>query len=312
MYHNLEDYLQQISRYLAVKDGANDILSEIKSHILEKTEAEFGTITEEGVGTVISRHGMPQQVAAKYSGEFEIISPTFKRHLFLYAGTLFIFHSVIALIAILTNISMVLIPFLYIPRMDGWQFLCYLPMALIYDIGLVVLLLYVVTQRKKETRLPWPTLFSLRTGRRELKPPRVAFLVILILVFGSFLCLFILYGTIFFASLNDVSHPVPMFGPSASTYYSALFLAMLGCEVVGYAARFMSRSRWSELIKTAVILLLLQFVWNSPVKADFARIPGLHVEGPVTAILVVFTVLIAVSFLKGLISVIRTQLHKTV
>ena len=301
MYQNLEDYLQEIKHYLAVKDGSGDILSEIKSHILEKTEGEFGKVTEEGVGKIISRYGRPQQIAAKYMEGIEIISPTFKRHLFFYTGILFFCHSAMALFAYLTNTSMLSFPFLYIPKMDGWQILFYLPMAFVYDIGLVVIFLYFLTQRKKETRLPWPKYFSLQASQKELKKPKVVFLIFLILIFGSFLYLFIRHGAIFFASMNDPSNPVPLFGPVASSYYSVLFLAMIGCEVIGYAARFINRSRWLDLIKTSMILFLLQFVWNSPVKADFTKVHGVDMNHVAAAFLLIITVQVAFRFLKNLV-----------
>lgn len=41
MLQNLEHYLNEISQYLAVKD-AGEVREEIKSHILEKTEVDFG------------------------------------------------------------------------------------------------------------------------------------------------------------------------------------------------------------------------------------------------------------------------------
>ena len=205
---------------------------------------------------------------------------------------------------------MLIFPFLYIPKMDGWQILFYLPMAFVYDIGLVVIFLYFVTQSKKETRLPWPKFFSLQTSQKELKKPKVVFLIFLILVFGSFLYLFIRHGTIFFASMNNVAHPVPLFGPNASFYYSGLFIAMLSCEVVAYMLHFITQSRWTELIKTAIVLLLLQFVWNSPVKADFTKIHGLNVEQTAITFLQVFTILIAFRFLKNLIFISQKQLTR--
>ena len=164
MYQNLENYLQEINHYLAVKDGAEEILAEIKSHILEKTEAEFETITEGGISKIISGYGKPQQVAAKYLEGYEIISPTFKRHLFLYTGILFACHLTLALAAFLFHFNMIVFPFLFIPDMDVWQFMFYIPMTIIYDLGLVALFLYIVTQKSKDARLPWPAL-SQYSGR---------------------------------------------------------------------------------------------------------------------------------------------------
>ena len=112
MFQNLENYLDEISHYLPVKDGIEEILAEIKSHILEKTEAEYKTITEDTVGKTISAYGKPQQVAAKYLEGIEIISPTFKRHLFLYTGILFACHFGLTLVAFLFHFSMVGFPFL--------------------------------------------------------------------------------------------------------------------------------------------------------------------------------------------------------
>jgi hypothetical protein len=311
MYQNLENYLQEISHYLAVKDSSGDILSEIRSHILEKTEEEFGKVTEEEVAKIISTYGRPKQVAAKYIEDVEIISPTLKRHLSLYTGILFLCHSALALFAYLTNISMLSFPFLYIPKMDGWQILFYLPMAFVYDIGLVVIFLYFVTQRKKETYLPWPNFFSLRAGQKELKEPKITFLIFLIFFFGLFLYLFIRCGTIFFASMNNPSNPVPLFGPIASSYYSVLFLAMIGCEVIGYAARFINRSRWLELIKTSVILFLLQLVWNSPVNADFINVHGIDTSNIAVAFLIIITIQIVFRFLRNIIIVgYKPLIHK--
>jgi len=307
MYQNLENYLLEISHYLAVKDGAEEILAEIKSHILEKTEAEFEAITEDGISKIIAGYGKPQQIAAKYLEGFEIISPTFKRHLFLYTGILFACHLALTIITFLFHFDMLGFPFLYIPTMDIWQFVFYVPMAFIYDLGLVGIVLYLVTQKNKDVRLPWPKLFSNVESVKEVRKPNILFMAFLILIFSFFLYSFIQFGTIFFASMNNPGNPVPMFGPNASFYYSLLFMAMLGCEVIGYAARFISRSSWLDLIKNFVILILLQFVWNSPVKADFAKIPGIDLSTIAMIFVLIITIVVAFKFIKSLILVVAKQ-----
>ncbi|HVO74762.1 MAG TPA: hypothetical protein VMT35_12110 [Ignavibacteriaceae bacterium] len=298
MFQNLENYLDEINHYLAVSSDAKEILAEIKSHILEKTEAEYKTITEDTVNKIIAGYGKPQQVAAKYLEGFEIISPTFKRHLFLYTGILFACHFGLTLVAFLFQFSMVGFPFLYIPDMNIWQFIFYVPMAFIYDIGLVAIFLYLMTQKKKEIRMPWPRLFA-----KEMKKPKIIFMILLILTFVFFLFTFLKFGTIFFASMNDPSNPTPMFDRSASLYYSLLFLALIACEVIGYALRFVNRSRWLNLIKNFVILILLQFVWNSPVKAEFVKIPGIDLKNNAIALVLIITIVVAFKFLRSLISV---------
>jgi hypothetical protein len=307
MYQNLENYLSEIGHYLAVKEDANEILAEIKSHILDKTESEFGTITEEGISKIISGYGKPRQVAAKYLEGSEIISPTFKRHLFLYTEILFAFHFALSLFAFLFHFDMVGFPFLYIPDMDIWQFLYYIPMAYIYDLGLVGIFLYLVTQKKKDIRLPWPKLFARAGSAKDMKKPNVFVMVLLMLVFSLFLYFFVRTGTMFFTSMNDPGNPVPLFGPNASMYYSILFLAMILCEVIGYAVRYINRSRWIDLIKNSAILVLLQFVWNSPIKPDYAQIPGFDLHNMAVTFVVIITAIVVFKFLKSLILTISGQ-----
>ncbi len=303
MVQNLEKYLEEISHYLAVKDNAREILDEIRSHILEKTEDEFGTITEDAIGKTISAYGTPQQVAAKYLEGVEVISPIIKRHLFLYTAILFSFHVILIIVAFLFHFSMIVFPFLYIPKMDGGLDLFYVPAAFVYDLGLVSIFLYFVTQRKKEFRLPWPKFFANRESVIEMKKPRIAFLSFLIFVYALFITMLLRFGTLFFASMNDLDRPMPLFGPDASIYYSTLFLIMLGCEIVAYAIRFVNRSRWVDLVKNMAILFLLQLIWNSPVKADFVSIPGIDLQVAATAFVFLLTAIVILKFLKSLILV---------
>jgi hypothetical protein len=198
---------------------------------------------------------------------------------------------------------MVGFPFFYIPEMNIWQFILYVPMAFIYDLGLVVIFLYLMTQKKREIRMPWPRLLGKRVFVKEMKKPKIIFMVLLIFAFVFFLSTYLKFGTIFFASMNDPINPTPMFDRSASQYYSLIFLAMMACEVIGYALRFVNRSRWLNLIKNFVILILLQFVWNSPVKAEFARIPGIDLKNMEMTFVLLITIIIVFRFLRSLISV---------
>jgi hypothetical protein len=310
MYNNLDNYLDKISHYLAVKDDAQEILAEIQSHILEKTEAEFGTITEDTVGKKISDYGKPQQIAARYLEGIEIISPIFRRHLFLYTGILFACHFGLTLVAFLFHFSMVGFPFFYIPDMNMWQFIFYVPTAFIYDLGLVTIFLYIVTQKNKDAYLPWPKLFTKVKSSTEMKKPKIILMVLSIFIFVFFLFTFLRFGTVFFASMNNPRNPVPMFDQNASLYYSLLLLAMMACEVIGYAARFISLSRWIDLIKNFVILILLQFVWHSPVKANFTKIPGLDLNNGAMALVLIITIVVAFKFLRSLISIGIQQFTK--
>lgn len=78
MFKKLEIYLDEISHYLTTSKEKEEISSEIKSHILEKAEQEFGEITENTLERVIAAYGSPRQVAEKYMDDSQIIAPVFK------------------------------------------------------------------------------------------------------------------------------------------------------------------------------------------------------------------------------------------
>ncbi len=92
MYEKLDAYLEEIDHYLAVESGGEEILSEIRSHILEKAERQFGELTEESIEQTIADYGAPKDVAEKYLEGFHIIAPSYRKYLFRYTTILFIFH----------------------------------------------------------------------------------------------------------------------------------------------------------------------------------------------------------------------------
>jgi len=305
---NLDSYLEDISHYLAVKDGGQEILAEIRSHILEKAEAESGGTTEESIAKVIAAFGRPQDIAAKYMEGQAIISPTFKKHLFLYTGILFAFHFGLTLVALISKQSFVVLPFFYIPRMDSLEALFYLPMTIIYDFGLVGIFLFYLTQKKREAALPWPKALKTARASTEMKSPRIISLILLVLAFGALLYSRIRYGTIFFFS-PKLGQPQPLLDPASSGFISSLFVAMLGCETAAYALRFYSRSWWINLAKNAAILLLLTTVWNSPVEPQFHPGAGLDMKSAAVAFVTLLIVLAALDFIKSLAHISRRYLR---
>jgi hypothetical protein len=58
------------------------MLSEIGSHILEKTEQEYGQVTEASLSKVIAAYGPARRVAEKYLDGRPVIAPVY--HLYLF------------------------------------------------------------------------------------------------------------------------------------------------------------------------------------------------------------------------------------
>jgi hypothetical protein len=304
MHENLEKYLKEISHYLAVKQGAEEILAEIRSHILEKAERESGGVTAESLDKTIAAYGRPRDVASQYMDGDEIISPTFRKHLFRYTAMLFAIHFVLTVLAVSFRTSIVAIPFFFIPKMSALWAVLYLFMALVYDFGVVALILYIVTQRNGDVRLPWFGIRLARRGESGLKKPRPAVLAMLVAFFGVLLYLFLRYHTLFFYSVN-FSRPESLLNPAGSVFFSILFLAAFACDIVGYWIRFLFNTAWVTLVQHAIVLLILWIAWNSPIKPEYRTVPGVDLSLVGGGFVLFFIILSVFGFLRSIVRLTR-------
>ncbi len=319
MYKKLEDYLEQINSYLVVKEGREEILSEIRGHILEKAESEYGKITEHSLGKIVAYYGRPKKVAEQYLEGYQIISPSFKKYLFLYTGILFAIHFGLTMITFFFGSSSIMvIPFLYIPRMGFIELLSYLPMAYIYDFGLVCFFLYFITQSKKDIKLPWPRLklSAPRIPEKRRIQPRIIFLMLMLIGFCLVVSAYIRFHTLFFVSL-DFKSPESLLNLEASKWYSLFLITIIACEIIGYSFRFFTQSEWVPLIINAFYLVLVWIIFNNPIENAYVGIQGpdldfvdSFVKGIGGFVLIVFIVCAAIDFFKSLLSIVRKAMTK--
>jgi hypothetical protein len=305
MHEPLESYLEEIRRYLAGTEGVDEILDEIRSHLLEKTEAEHGAVDDASLAAVIAAYGTPRAVAAQYLDGGSIIDPVYRRHVFRYLGYLFGFHLLLVAIAFLTGGSFYVIPIFYVPRMDPLTALIYVPMAFVYDCGLIALFFYLVSRRGLE-----PNLIRSRRRRRRrwgtLRPPRVLGLVGLLAVFGVASYFYVRYHTVFFYTRN-FEPPVSLLDPTASLVYSGLFVAALACETLCYALRFVNNSPLIRILRDVAIMLLLWAAWIVPIRPQLRPVPGIEGFPTMTAILGMIIIIVVLRFLKDLALVTRMR-----
>jgi hypothetical protein len=314
MHKKLEDYLEQINSYLVVKEGREEILSEIRGHILEKAENEYGEITADSLDKIIAQYGRPKKVAEQYLEGYQIISPSFKKYLFLYTGLLFAVHFSLTMITFFFGSSSIMVfPFLYIPKMGFIELLSYLPMAFIHDFGLVCFFLYFITQSKKDIKLPWPRLkiSAPRIPEKKRVQPKIIYLILMLMGFCLVVFAYIRFHTLFFVSL-DFKSPESLLNPAASKWYSLFLITIIACEIIGYSFRFFTQTEWVPLVINAFYLLLVWIIFNNPIENAYVGIQGIDldfvnslVKGIAGLVLVIFTVSAAIDFLKSLLSIVR-------
>jgi hypothetical protein len=217
---------------------------------------------------------------------------------------LFAVHFILTALAVYFQTSIVAFPFFFIPRMGPFMGLFYLLMALVYDFGLVALLLAFVTQRKEGARLPWPALPLGGRGESGPKRPRVGGLAALLAVLALFIVVFLRYHTLFFYSVN-FSRPSSPLNSAASVFFSLLFIGALACEIIGYSIRFLVNSWWVRLVQNAVVLLIFWVAWNSPIKPEFSPVAGFDLSVAGGVFLVACIVVTALKLLRSIAGVAR-------
>ena len=311
MYEKLKKYLEEISHYLSVSKEKEEILTELQSHILEKAEQEFGEVTEDALERVIDTYGSPKKVAEKYMEDYQIIAPSFKGYLIRYTSIIFAFHFGLIILALIFKTSILAFPFFYIPKFDSFQALFYLPMAFVFDLGLVGIILYFVTQSRKDVQLPWPKLklnWQKISESRQAKSKIIPF-ILMLLGYAVLVLIYLRFNTLFFKTI-DFQKTQSLLTPAASRWYSLALLALLGIGIVSYAIKFFTTSEWINLLRSAHQLVILGVVINRPIDNPFIEFLYLDLQITANIAIAIIATLIAIDFLKSLIILGKEALMK--
>jgi hypothetical protein len=308
MSNKLEIYLEEISHFLSGREEREEILSEIRSHILEKAATEHGETGDAAIDKAIAAYGPARKVAEKYLDGRPIIAPAYKRYLFRYTTLLFAVHTLLTVVAVIFKESFIFFPFLFMPRLGVIEALMYLPTAFLTDLGVVTLVLYFITQSGKEIKLPWP---KLAVDLDEVKPPKMGFFVsrigtavgaVVMLAITDFaLLLFAKHQTIFFVNL-DWTDPRPLFTPGAGRRLSMIVIAMFAASTIGLLVKLFTRSRWVDVYSNIVSLALFGLLLQQPFDNLFAvEIAGRFL--PKIQHWAKFTILITLLFIAAMITI---------
>ena len=319
MSDKLETYLEEISHFLSGREEREEILSEIRSHILEKAATDDGRTGDDAIDMAIAAYGPARKVAEKYLVEGRpIIAPAYKRYLFRYTTLLFTLHALLTVMSVIFIKDFVIFPLVYMPNLGPIEALMYLPTAFLADLGIVTLVLYFITQSGKDVKLPWP---KFAYDLDEVKPPKKGVLagriatavgaVVMLAITDFALYLFAKHQTIFFKNL-DFSDPLPLFTPAAGRRISLVVIAMFATSTLALLAKIFTSSRWVDIGSNVVSLALFGLLLQQPFDNLFAiDIPGKllpKVRFGVKFLLLFITAMIAIDLLKNLVILGRRKL----
>jgi hypothetical protein len=274
--NKLEAYLEEISHFLSGRAEREEILSEIRSHIMEKAAEGPGGTGDAAIEKAIAAFGPARKVAEKYLDDRPIIAPAYKRYLFRYTSLLFAAHALLTVLAVVFKENFVLFPFLFMPRLGVIEALMYLPTAFLADLGIVAVVLYFITQSGKDVKLPWP---KFGVDLDEVKPPTKNFWVsriatavgaVFMLAFTDFaLYVFARHRTIFFANV-DWANLRPLFTPGPGRRISIVIIAMLALTTMTLLIKLFTRSRWVDVASNAGSLGLIGLLLRESFDGLFA------------------------------------------
>ena len=204
----------------------------------------------------------------------------------------------------------VFFPFFYIPIMGAnsqvwFKLILYLPMTFLYDFGLICLILYFVTQYQKEIKLPWFEINLsrlIKNAKKEEKPNIYIFgLMILILLITVFL--YFRYNTLFFLTVG-AGKTTSLFNPSASKCLSLSVISIFFLEILNYTSRFFIESPWVKLTKDGAVLIIIWSIMNLHIEDALIDLPVLNLSAIVGFIILFFSIIAAIEFLKSLIEIL--------
>ncbi|MBK3497209.1 hypothetical protein JFL43_20740 [Viridibacillus sp. YIM B01967] len=276
---------------MAGVDDKEDILKEIRYHLTEMAEDLYGESNEETLQKVIISFGEPRATAEKYTGNHKIISPSFQSHLLQYTGILFSIHFGVCIIALIKGSNSAILPFINMESSSSWLILFYLPVAFIFDFGLISLLLLLVTKYKPDASLPW---FN---GFKKKQPSKIGsalFTVLLVIVYWIYQKL----GTIFMYIDVKGQH---LYRIEATESASIGIIVILLISYIVYLIRFFYNKPWLYITAHIINLLILwyllkQFQLIHIIAANEQLTPGLQ------GIFILFVVLTTFSLVRWLIN----------
>ncbi len=314
MSERLESYLEEIGHFLSGRGEREEILSEIRSAILEKAEREHGGVTDASLTAVIAAYGPARRVAARYV-ESPIIAPVYRRFLFRYTALLFGAHAALTIAAVIFHESFIMFPILYVPRMNPFEAVLYLPTAFLFDLGAVTLILYLITQSGKEVKLPWPK-FSVdldEIGRPKPRFWNIAGAAVSVILTGLAIYVFAACRTVFVLSL-DFSHPRPLFSPAFGYRLSLLFIGMLVTGTGAAIIRIFTGSRWVSASSNALTLVFIGLIFRLHSVEPFAieslnRMAG-HIRIWARLSLLLIALMVAIELVKDLVAIGRGFLRR--
>jgi hypothetical protein len=267
-YPELERYLDEVSAHLGRYRGKKDVLLELRTAALDRAEdLGDGKIRPETVAEVVRDLAEPAEVALAYGGDRFIIGPRMYRAFLIYTAILFVVHLVMIVVATATGTGIEIFA-VSIVRVENPHSLLNLAsvavQALLFDIGLMVVIFGGIGRARQTTRLP-SVAFRVPAGLRA-SGTRALLALLVLLILNPF------RDEVFVVLVEDRMEPLFTATLAKNLVWINLLLALVIGRETAYAC--LGERRWILFVDTAVSALgtglMIWFLTQPP----FIRVPG--------------------------------------
>ena len=298
MSRKIEEYLSEVSHYIAEPGKASDIIQEIRSHIADKASEAYSEASEENMEKVLA--GMPpaREMAATFSQDKDIIAPYYRKHIIVYTAFLFAISLGVSVASAVLGKGIQLIPFLSTSPSGVLELFTGLPAAFFFYFG-VVCLFFMVLTKYRQVKPAWLG-GAFESAGKEFGKPSLAGL-------GGRLIGFLVVVMVL-SFQKEIAEAISQLGNLTVFYLPQLltnaFLALAGIDLAVYVMRFLANTPVLEAAGAAFKLIVLAFIVRMPL--GFESLDGLSgtlaagIEVGIRTVIVIVVVITTIELIRWL------------
>lgn len=299
MNRKIEEYLAEVSHYISDTKAADDIIKEVRSHIIDRAQEEFGDTGDESLEKILSKLEEPRQMAEKYSQGQDIIAPYYRKHVIVYTAFLFFINLGVSVASIVLGKGIHMVPFMQVASGDFLTFLGGLPVTFFFYFGIVCMFFMIITKYK--TVKPAWLGSALEGAGKDFGKPTMLGLAGRMIAFTVLAVLFMFQDEL----VRVITEAVPeiMVFALPDILVNA-FIALAGIDLIIYVLRYLANTPVLEAMGAAFKLIVMAYIVRMPF--GFENLSGLQrgvatgIEIGIRSAIVIIVVLTTIELIRWL------------
>lgn len=268
MNNKVEEYLAEVSHYIADTKQTEDIIMEVRSHMNDRAQEEYGDTSDESLEKILAKMEEPREMAGKYSQGQDIIAPYYRKHIIVYTAFLFFINLGVSVASMVLGKSIHLVPFMQVASDDFLTFLGGLPVTFFLYFGVVCMFFMIIT-KYKAVKPAWLG-SALEGAGKDFGRPTMLGLAGRLIGFAVLAVIFMFQ--------DQLAHMITEAVPEIRIFALPdilvnAFIALAGIDVIVYVLRYLANTPVLEAIGAAFKLIVMAYIVRMPF--GFENLTGL-------------------------------------